>query len=288
MAYENHYIGAEEHVICDRMTDYHRYIPYDCIKYDLLPEEVQDRMINYYSFCKGFAQPGFLPESVLKTKCGIWITSDDNTFAQDKSFHCYYSFDYGNLTLARLNEFYDTIDRVEPDKMRELRLKEIDFGLEGVSLNLSGEIVKYVTLFRPQSEILDYFDFAEIDKVKEFVRLNFEEWEMDKLDAPSSMKSPIRIQFDAVDDTTSIELVSPFFLSEYYASSGSTQSYLDRKELFFSRLAQAELFTEEEIDYCKQNSPAHQQFSVKLKWKNNQLVNKKLYTFAVVDFERIL
>ena len=40
------------------------------------------------------------------------------------------------------------------------------------------------------------------------------------------MRSPIRIQFDAVDDTVSIELTAPYFMKEFYEQGGSTQSIL--------------------------------------------------------------
>ena len=59
MSYENHYIGAEEHVIGDSMTDYHRYLPHNCINFDLLSQSVQDRLNAFYTFCTGFANQGF-------------------------------------------------------------------------------------------------------------------------------------------------------------------------------------------------------------------------------------
>ena len=287
MSYENHYIGAEEHVIGGSMTDYHRYLPHDCINFDLLSQSVQDRLNAFYTFCTGFAKPGFLPEAVLKSTCGLWITSDDNTFAEDKAYHLYYAFDYGNISSARLTEFYNALGTVEPEAMKSLRSEKIDFGLEGVSVGADGDVLKYVAIFRPNSDILDHFDFPEIDKVKEFVAVSFAEFEEGKVDATTSFKSPIRIQFDAVDDTTSIELVSPFFLSEFYAAGGSTETFLNRKNLYFQRMQDAGLLTSDEVEYCKTHSPSHQQFSVKFKWRGGELVDKKLYTFVVLDFERI-
>jgi len=286
MSYEDHYIGAEEHVIGDGMINYHRYIPYEYIKPELLKTEASWRIDQFYEFCKSRAKLGFIPESVLKTTTGLWITSTDNTFEEDLSYHVYHSFDYGNLRLDKLEEFWGALARQEPAKITELRQEEIDFGFEGVSLDVDGNVIKYVTLFRPNSNILDYFDLPEIDKVKEFVRVSFAEFD-DKSDATTSFKSPIRIQFDAVDDTTSIELVSPFFLSEFYAAGGSTETYLNRKNLYFQRMQDAGLLTSDEVEYCKTNSPTHQQFSIKFKWRGGELVNKKLYTFVVLDFERV-
>ena len=287
MSYENHYIGAEEHVIGDSMTDYHRYLPHNCINFDLLSQSVQDRLNAFYTFCTGFAKPGFLPEAVLKSTCGLWITSDDDTFAEDKAYHLYYAFDYGNISSARLTEFYNALGTVEPEAMKSLRSEKIDFGLEGVSVGADGNVLKYVAVFRPNSDILNHFDFPEIDKIKEFVSLNFEEWQLGQENAKTGMRSPIRIQFDAVDDTVSIELTAPYFMKEFYEQGGSTQKYLDRKNLYFERMLQTELLTSDEVAYCRDNSPSHQQFSIKFKWRDGELVNKKLYTFAVIDFERI-
>jgi hypothetical protein len=287
MSYENHYIGAEEHVILQGMTDYHRYLPYDCIHFDLIADAPRQRAQSYYEFIKTFAKVGFIPESILKSTSGLWITSADDSFDSDLSYHAYHSIDYGNMKPAKLQAFYEAMGTTEPAKMAELRAEPIDFGLEGVSIDLDGNVVKYVTLFRPNSNILDYFHFPEIEKIKEFVKSSFAEFEEGKADATSSFKSPIRIQFDAVDDTVSIEISSPFFLSEFYASKG-TSGYLNRKDLYFQRMSEVGLLTSEEIDYCKTHSPSHQQFSVKFKWKNGEFVNKKLYTFVVLDFEKIL
>lgn len=287
MSYENHYIGAEEHVILQGMTDYHRYLPYDCIHFDLIADAPRQRAESYYEFIKTFAKVGYIPESILKSTSGIWITSADNSFDSDLSYHAYHSIDYGNMKPAKLQAFYDAMGTTEPAKMAELRAEPIDFGLEGVSIDLDGNVVKYVTLFRPNSNILDYFDFPEIEKIKEFVKLSFAEFDDGKVDATTSFKSPIRIQFDAQDDTVSIEISSPFFLSEFYASKG-TSGYLNRKDLYFQRMSEVGLLTSEEIDYCKAHSPSHQQFSIKFKWKNGEFVNKKLYTFVVLDFEKIL
>ena len=76
-------------------------------------------------------------------------------------------------------------------------------------------------------------------------------------------------------------------MKEFYEQGGSTQKYLDRKNLYFERMLQTELLTSDEVAYCRDNSPSHQQFSIKFKWRGGELVNKKLYTFAVIDFERI-
>lgn len=287
MSYEDHYIGAEEHVILDGMIDYHRYLPYDCVKFELISDAPASRLKAFYDFCKCRAEIGFIPESILNSTTGLWITSSNNTFSEDLAYHAYHSFDYGNLKPNKIEELYNALGTQEPAKMAELRAEPIDFGLEGVSVNLDGDVIKYVTLFRPNSNILDYFDLPEIDKIKELVKSSFSEFDEGKADATNSFKSPIRIQFDAVDDTTSIEIVSPFFLSEYYSSGGDTSNYLKRKELYFEQMSNSGLLSSEEIDYCKTNSPSHQQFSVKFKWKNGELVNKKLYTFVVIDFERI-
>jgi len=287
MSYENHYIGAEEHVIGSGMINYHRYLPYDCIKPELLVTEASYKINDIYEFCKTRAKIGFLPESILKSNTGLWITSADNTFAEDLSYHVYHSLDYGNLRDDKFEALYGALGTQEPAKMTELRQSDLDFGLEGVSIDTSGNVVKYVTLFRPNSNVLDYFDLPEIDKVKEFVAVSFAEFEEGKVDATTSFKSPIRIQFDAVDDTVSIELVSPFFLSELYAAGGSTETYLNRKNLYFQRMQDAGLLTSEEVEYCRTHSPSHQQFSVKFKWRGGELVDKKLYTFVVLDFERI-
>lgn len=287
MSYEDHYIGAEEHVIGSGMIDYHRYVPHEYIKSELLAVEASNKLNNFYEFCKTRAQIGYLPESILTTTTGLWITSSDNTFADDLSYHAYHSFDYGNLKLDKLEALYSALGTQEPAKMAELRQEQLDFGLEGISFGIDGVVSKYVTLFRPNSNILDYFDLPEIDKVQHFVDLSFAEFNDGKLEASTSFKSPIRIQFDAVDDTISIELVSPFFQSELYASGGNANSYLNRKNLYFQRMQNAGLLTSEEVEYCRTNSPVHQQFSIKFKWRGGELVNKKLYTFVVLDFEKV-
>lgn len=287
MSYENHYIGAEEHVILEGMTDYHRYLPYDCIHFDYIDDLPKQKILSYFEFIKTFAKIGYIPESILKSTSGLWITSANSDFVEDLSYHAYHSIDYGNMKPAKLQEFYDSIGRSEPAKMAELRAEPIDFGLEGISIDLNGDIVKYVTLFRPNSNVLDYFDLPEIDKIKEFVKVSFSEFEEGKVDATTSFKSPIRVQFDAIDDTVSIEISSPFFLSEFYASKGNS-GYLHRKNLYFERMLECGVLSSEEVEYCKLNSPSHQQFSLKFKWRNGELVHKKLYTFVVLDFEKIL
>ena len=287
MSYENHYIGAEEHVIGSGMINYHRYIPHEYIKPELLVTEASYKINDIYEFCKTRARIGYIPDSILKSNTGLWITSADNTFAEDLSYHVYHSLDYGNLRDDKFEELYGALGTQEPAKMTELRQEPLDFGLEGVSFNTDGSVAKYVTLFRPNSNVLDYFDLPEIDKVKHFVNLSFAEFEDEKADATTSFKSPIRIQFDAVNDTVSIELVSPFFQSELYASGGNADSYLNRKNLYFQRMQDAGLLTSEEVEYCRTNSPAHQQVSIKFKWSGGELVNKKLYTFVVIDFERV-
>lgn len=287
MSYEDHYIGAEEHVIGSGMINYHRYIPHEYIKPELLVTEASYKLTDFYEFCKSRAKIGYIPDSILKSTTGLWITSADNTFAEDLSYHAYHSFDYGNLRGDKFEALYGALGTQEPAKMTELRQEPLDFGLEGVSFNTDGSVAKYVTLFRPNSNVLDYFDLPEIDKVKYFVNLSFAEFEDEKADATTSFKSPIRIQFDAVDDTVSIELVSPFFQSELYASGGNSDFYLNRKNLYFQRMQDAGLLTSEEVEYCRTNSPVHQQFSIKFKWSGGELVNKKLYTFVVIDFERV-
>ena len=52
-------------------------------------------------------------------------------------------------------------------------------------------------------------------------------------------------------------------------------------------MIEAELLTSDEVAYCKTNSPIWQQFSVKFKYKGGELIDKKLYTFDVVDFETV-
>jgi len=281
----DHYIGAEEHVILEGMTDYHRYIPHPYVDFSVLDDAPKSRLEAYYDFCTGFAKTGMISKSLLTTQCGLWITSKDNTLDADLAYHAYYAFDYGTLSDARLQELYTALGTTEPAKMAELRAEKIDFGFEGASIAPDGTVVKYVTMFRPQSEILDYFDYPEIDSLKEFVKESFSEWD-EALQAPNSFRAPIRIQFDAVDDTTSIEIASPFFKKELYMKEGA-DAYLKRKELYFDQMSKHGLLDADQIAYCKTNSPSNQQFSIKFKYRNGELLNKKLYTFVVSEFETV-
>ncbi len=281
----NHYIGAEEHVIGDAMTDYHRYIPYPYVDFSLIGDAAKSRLENYYTYCTKFAATGYIPKSVLSSKCGLWITSEDNTLTEDLSYHAYYAFDYGTLTSTRVEELYSILGTTEPAKMADLRAEKIDFGFEGVSVAPDGTVAKYVTLFRPQSNILDFFDYPEIDALKEFVAESFSQWD-EALQAPDSFRAPIRIQFDSVDDTTSIEIASPFFKKELYMNSG-VDGYLMRKELYFDQMLKHGLLDSDQVAYCKTHSPVSQQFSIKFKYRNGELLNKKLYTFVVSEFENV-
>ena len=52
-------------------------------------------------------------------------------------------------------------------------------------------------------------------------------------------------------------------------------------------MLEAELLTADEVAYCRTNSPSWQQFSIKFKYSGGELVDKKLYTFDVSDFETV-
>tara|TARA_B100001287_G_C22637912_1_gene508570 strand:- start:181 stop:1038 length:858 start_codon:yes stop_codon:yes gene_type:complete len=281
----DHYMGAEEHVIGDAMTDYHRYIPHPYVDFDLVKDGAKSRLDKYFTYCTEFAATGFIPKSVLGSVCGVWITSADNTFSDDLAYHAYYAFDYGTLSDDRLEKLYTALGSTEPAKMAEIRAEKIDFGFEGASIGPDGTVLKYVTLFRPQSNILDFFDYPEIDSLKAFVAESFNEWE-ESTQAPNSFRAPIRIQFDAVDDTTSIEIASPIFKKELYMKDG-IDGYLKRKELYFDQMSKHGLLDADQITYCKTNSPSSQQFSIKFKYRNGELLNKKLYTFVVSEFENV-
>lgn len=293
MSVVDHYIGAKEYSILSKTyLNYHKYTPYEYIDFDnnSIPNLAKIAIKNYYNFFADLeANKGFLKNAIFKTNSsGLWVTENTNQILE--AFHAYFSYDYKNLIEQSINNFYENVAfNTEPEKLKYLRQQELDIGIEGISISLSGKIQKYITLFRPNSPVLSYFpELENIDKIQHFVDLNYENIKNGLNTDPNSFRSPIRIQFDANDDQKiSIELVSSFFQKEYYLNKNSYSGYIKRKELYFERMAQANLLSSEEILYCRENSPSWQQFSVKFKWQNGKIVDKKLYTFVVVDFEEI-
>lgn len=290
MATVDYYMGAKEYSIASKTyLNYHKYVPYEYIEY-VMGEQVNSKIKNYYEFFENIElDKGFLKSAVHKTNSsGLWIT--ENQHSEIECYHSYFSYDYRNLSANSVNNFYtNVVQKIEPSRLKELRTKELDIGIEGISISLEGDVLKYITLFRPNSNVLDYFsDLQQIQDVQAFVDLNYDSFKKGQVNAPDSFRSPIRIQFDSTDNgKISIELVSAFFQKEYYLSGNSYDSYLDRKQKYFDRMLECKLLDSEEIEYCKQHSPVWQQFSVKFKWQDGKLVDKKLYTFDVVDFEEV-
>lgn len=207
-----------------------------------------------------------------------------------EAYHSYFSYDYGNMSEEDVTKFYQTvINKAESPLVKYFRHQELDMGIEGITVDTMGSVLKYIMLFRPNSDVLSYLpDLEKIDNIQQFVDLNYMNIKQGLPADPDSFKSPIRIQFDADNDKKiSIELVSAFFQKEYYLSKNSYSGYIDRKNKYFDRMMESGLLTSEEVEFCKQKSPEWQQFSVKFKWEDGVIVDKKLYTFVVVDFEEV-
>ena len=287
MSYTDHYMGAKEYSIANRnFLHYHRYVPSEYIKYELINSVAAERIKNYYDFLVEsnpvirYRKDGM----TKKNSSGVWITTTDDSFSEDLYYHPYHAYDYRAIDI---DAFYSMFGKTEPELLSQIRSEKIDIGIEGISLDLNGEVMKYITLFRPVSNIISLLNLPEEEKLQKFIDLNFSELKLGEASSPDSFKSPIRVQFDSEDDTLSVEFVSAFFQKELYASGGNYNSYLDRKQKYFDRMAECELLTSEEIQFCKEHSPSWQQFSVKFKWKGGIMVDKKLYTFVVVDFEKV-
>lgn len=288
MTYTDHYMGAQEHSITNRtFLHYHRYVPYEYIKYELIDSSAAQKIEEFYDFfVESNPDIKYIKKNMLKkNSCGLWITTTDDSFSEDLFYHPYHAYDYRAIDV---NSFYSMFNKQEPELLKKIRAEKIDVGIEGISLTPDGQVMKYITLFRPVSDIISILDLPEASQLQKFVDLNFAELKAGEASAPDSFKSPIRVQFDSDDDTLSVEFVSAFYQKELYMSGGNYNSYLDRKQKYFDRMAECELLTSEEIQYCRDNSPSWQQFSVKFKWKSGIMVDKKLYTFDVVDFERVV
>ena len=279
-------MGAQEHSInTETFLNYHRYVPQAYVKYDLITEPARVKLQEFWEFIKiSTLKPGYLSTALLKTNdSGIWFTTTDNTFAEDLSFHAYSTVDY--RTVNR-NELFAMFGKTQPELMSHLLLEELDIGLEGISVSPSGELQKCIFVFRPNSHVLSLLNLPNYDKLQKFVDLSFEELKTSN-NASTSFSSPIRLQVDPNDDTLSVEFVSAFFQKDLYISGGNHDSYLGRKNHYFDRMIEADLLTTDEVAYCKTNSPSWQQFSIKFKYSGGELVDKKLYTFDVSDFETV-
>lgn len=287
MATVDHYVGAKEHSIASKTyLNYHKYVPYEYIEY-VMGEQVNTKIKNYYEFFKNIdSDEEFLKNAKHKIdSSGLWITENKNS--EIECYHSYFSHDYKNMSENMVNNFYtNVVQKIEPSRLKELRTKELDIGLEGISISLEGEVLKYITVFRPNSNVLTYFsDLQQIEDIQTFLDLNYTGVKKIQDNSLGVFKFPIRIQFDSTDNgKISIELVSEFFQKQYYSSG---DSYLDRKQKYFDRMLECKLLDSEEIEYCKQHSPVWQQFSIKFKWQDGKLIDKKLYTFDVVDFEEV-
>lgn len=292
----DHYMGAEEYsILSKQFINYHKYIPYEYIEYgeEAIHPPACAVIQKYYDFFADIeSKTGFLKKSMYKSvNCGLWITVDSVENNNIEAYHSYFSYDYGNISDKNIFKFYNTvIGKTEPVLLTDLRNEDIDLGIEGISISPEGEVLKYITLFKPNSNILSYFsDLNDIDKLQKFVDLSFSKLKSGYTNDPESFRSPIRIQFDSSgDQIISIEFACAFFQKEYYLNGNSFDAYNNRKQLYFNQMIESGLLTEEEVEFCKEKSPSWQQFSVKFKWKNNELIDKKLYTFVVVDFEKVL
>lgn len=286
MAVTEHYMGAQEHSInTETFLNYHRYVPQAYVKYDLIAEPARVKLQEFWEFIKrSTLKPGYSSTAMLKTNdSGIWFTTTDNTFAEDLSFHAYSTVDYRTVNRT---ELYTMFGKTEPGLMNTLLLEELDIGLEGISVSPDGEMQKCILVFRPNSHILSLLNLPNYENMQKFVDLSFEEFKT-YTNASTSFSSPIRLQIDPDSDTISVEFVSAFFQKDFYISGGNHDSYLNRKNLYFERMLEAELLTADEVAYCKTNSPSWQQFSIKFKYSDGELVDKKLYTFDVSDFETV-
>ena len=292
MAVVDHYIGVEEYsIVSEECISYHKYIPHDYIEYgeEAIHPPACDTLKKYYQFFDNLeVGKGFKSGSLFKTNsCGLWVSL--NSQKEIEAYHSYFAYDYRGMTNECVSSFYESFGKFEPDTLKNLRQQELDIGIEGISIGLDGDVLKYITLFRPNSDVLSYLsDLEDIDKVQEFIDLNYTNIKQGLAADPDSFKSPIRIQFDSSEDgKISIELVSAFFQKEYYLSNNSYDGYLNRKDKYFDRMMQTGLLSEKEAEFCKEKSPSWQQFSVKFKWEDGIIVDKKLYTFVVVDFEEV-
>jgi hypothetical protein len=286
MAVTEHYMGAQEHSInTETFLNYHRYVPQAYVKYDLIVEPARVKLQEFWEFIKkSTLKPGYLSTALLKKNdSGIWFTTTDNTFAEDVSFHAYSTVDY--RTVDR-NELFAMFGKTQPELMITLLLEDLDIGLEGISVSPSGEMQKCIFVFRPNSHVLSLLNLPNYENMQKFVDLSFVEFKT-STNASTSFSSPIRLQIDPDSDTISVEFVSAFFQKDFYISGGNHDSYLNRKNLYFERMLEAELLTADEVAYCKTNSPSWQQFSIKFKYSGGELVDKKLYTFDVSDFETV-
>lgn len=287
MAVTDHYMGAREYSIStETFLNYHRYVPQSYVKYDLIDEPASTKLQEYWDFnLEQCVRPGFMATAILKKNdSGTWITSADDTFAEDQAYHSYCTLDY---RACDRDAFYSLFGKQEPELLVRLRQEELDIGLEGVSISTTGEMEKCIFAFRPTSNVLSFLNLPNYENLQKFVDLSFDEFNKGLTNASTSFKSPIRLQVDPDDDTLSVEFVSAFFQKEFYISGGNHDSYINRKNLYFDRMIEAELLTSDEVAYCKTNSPIWQQFSVKFKYKGGELIDKKLYTFDVVDFETV-
>lgn len=293
MSIVDHYIGVKEYSIdTETQISYHKYIPYEYINYgeEYINSLSVDVIKNYYKFFADLeVGKGFQKDAIFKTNtCGLW-TSFSNS-EEVEAYHSYFSYDYGNMSEEDVTKFYQTvINKAESPLVKYFRHQELDMGIEGITVDTMGSVLKYIMLFRPNSDVLSYLpDLEKIDNIQQFVDLNYMNIKQGLPADPDSFKSPIRIQFDADNDKKiSIELVSAFFQKEYYLSKNSYSGYIDRKNKYFDRMMESGLLTSEEVEFCKQKSPEWQQFSVKFKWEDGVIVDKKLYTFVVVDFEEV-
>jgi len=287
MAVTEHYMGAQEHSInTETFLNYHRYVPQAYVKYDLIAEPARLKLQEFWDFIvKATIRPGFNSTAVLKKNdSGVWFTTVDNTFSEDLAFHAYSTVDYSSVDR---DELYGLFGKQEPQLMCALRQEKLDIGLEGVSISPDGEIQKYIFVFRPNSHVLSLLNLPNYENMQKFVDLSFEEFKTSTT-ASTSFSSPIRLQVDPEDDTLSVEFVSAFFQKDFYISGGNHDTYLNRKNLYFDRMIESELLTEDEVAYCKTNSPSWQQFSIKFKYRGGELIDKKLYTFDVSDFETVV
>lgn len=293
MAIVDHYIGVKEYsLVTEECISYHKYVPHDYIEYgeDAIHSPACETLKNYYQFFDDLeVGKGFQSGALFKTNsCGLWISSNNENNIE--AYHSYFAYDYRGMAEESISKFYKLLgDKTEPSVLKHLRSQELDIGIEGISIGLDGEILKYITLFRPNSDVLSYLsDLEDIDNVQQFIDLNYPNIKMGLAADPDSFRSPIRIQFDSTNDNKiSIELVSAFFQKEYYLSNNSYDGYVDRKDKYFDRMLETGLLSEDEVKFCREKSPKWQQFSVKFKWEDGVMVDKKLYTFVVVDFEEV-
>jgi len=294
MALEDHYIGCEEHsILFENYVSYHKYTPHQYLSSieDVIYPDAAKTIKTFYDFFEELeANKGFVRGGLFKTNdTGLWVTYDKGV-KEIESYHAYFAYNYGGMSEDSVNEYFKILsDKPEPERLKQMRTDGLEMATEAISIAPSGEVLKYIMMFRPSSNVLEYFpELEQVDGVQKFIDLNYANIKKGMLSDRDSIRSPIRIQFDLEEvDKISIELVSPFFQKEYYLSKNSNSGYLRRKQLYFERMLESNLMTQKEVDYCQTQSPSWQQFSVKFKWKNGKLVDKKLYNFVVIDFERV-